>query len=53
MTLDEAVEKCAKALLRAKGSNEQLWAQYPHTQGAARDVVICLLELGLLKLDDN
>lgn len=51
MTLEEATERCAKALLRAKGQNETLWQQYPHVQTMAKDVVICLAELDFLTLD--
>jgi hypothetical protein len=51
MTLEEATERCAKALLRAKGQNANLWQQYPHVQTMAKDVVICLAELDFLTLD--
>jgi hypothetical protein len=51
MTINETVERCTRALLRAKGYNEELWQQYPHAQNDAKNVVICLIELGLIKAE--
>ena len=48
MTKDQAIEKCAKALLREKGQNEQLLTQYPDAKARAEEFVICLVEFGLL-----
>jgi hypothetical protein len=53
MTLEEATERCAKALLRAKGQNESLWQQYPHVKSMAKDVVICLAELDFMTLEGS
>jgi hypothetical protein len=53
MTKDQAIEKCAKALLREKGQNEQLLTQYPDAKARAEEFVICLVEFGLLKLDQK
>jgi hypothetical protein len=51
MTRTEAVERCARALLRERGYNESMLDQYPAVMEKAQEIVICLVELGLLRLD--
>jgi hypothetical protein len=51
MTKKEAIEKCGRALLREKGYNEEMFGQYPNLKEVAENLVICLVALGLLKLD--
>jgi hypothetical protein len=51
MTKAEAIERCGKAVLRKQGYNNPSLDQYPGAREKAEDVVICLIELGLLHLE--
>lgn len=51
MTKAEAIERCGKALLRKQGLHNQPLDQYLKAKEQAEDLVICLVELGLLHLD--
>ncbi|UFZ04917.1 hypothetical protein LQG66_00920 [Bradyrhizobium ontarionense] len=52
MTKAQAIERCGKALLRKQGYNTQSLDDYPKSKEKAEELVICLVELGLLHLDD-
>jgi hypothetical protein len=51
MTKAEAIERCGKALVRKQGYNDQSLDQYPGAREKAEDLVICLIELGLLQTE--
>lgn len=53
MTEDEAVEKCTKALLRHRNVPEHVWREAGDSLDFARQMVVCLRELGLLTLQSN
>ncbi len=53
MTEDEAVEKCTKALLRHQNVPEQVWREATESLDFARQMVVCLRELGLLTLESK
>ena len=48
MTKDEAIEACAKALVRSKGNREENWGITPWAKDFATNLVICLQALDLL-----
>jgi hypothetical protein len=51
MTKEQAVEKCARALTKRQGYQVNDWKNVPSAIDFANDVIACLEELGLLKLD--
>jgi hypothetical protein len=51
MTREQAEEKCAKALARRQGYRDEDWKNVPSAIDFGKDVVVCLVELGLLKFD--
>ena len=53
MTKAEAIERCGKALLRKQGYGAQSLDQYPRVREKVEDLMICLVELGLLRLDER
>jgi hypothetical protein len=48
MTKEQAIEACAKALLRSKGHREENWEITPWAKEFAEKLVPCLEELDLL-----
>jgi hypothetical protein len=48
MTKDEAIEICARAMLRRRSYREESWRDYPQAEMAA-DIVAALEALGLFK----
>ena len=53
LTKAEAIERCGKALFLKPGLHNQPLDQYLKAKEQAEDLVICLVELGLLHLDGN
>lgn len=53
MTEDDAVEKCTKALLRHQNVPEHVWREAAEPLELARQMVVCLRELGLLTLESK
>ena len=53
MTENEAVEKCTKALLRHQQQPEHIWREAAESLNLARQMVICLRDLGLLTLESE
>jgi hypothetical protein len=48
MTKEEAVEKCARAIIRSRGEREDTWRDAVRDKDFAEKLVVCLKELGLL-----
>jgi hypothetical protein len=48
MTKDQAIEACARALVRSKGNREENWGATPWAKDFATNLAICLEELNLL-----
>ena len=53
MTENEVVEKCTKALLRHQQQPEHIWREATKSLNFARQMVVCLKELGLLTLESK
>jgi hypothetical protein len=53
MTREEAVETCAKAMMRRRGYNEQQWREQSKLADLAQDIVVALEALELLKPTTN
>jgi hypothetical protein len=51
MTKDEAIEKCAKAMLRLRNIREENWNIQPKEKELAANLVAALEALELLKLN--
>jgi hypothetical protein len=51
VTKEQAVEKCARALVRRQGYNEEDWKNVPASIDFAKDVIACLEVLGLARLE--
>jgi hypothetical protein len=49
MSRDEAIEACAKAMLRRREYGDQNWKQYPKEADLAADIVAALEALGIFK----
>jgi hypothetical protein len=53
MTKQEAIEKCARALVKRHGIREENWTIQPNQAALAADIVAALEALGLLELTDG
>jgi hypothetical protein len=49
MTKHDAIEKCARAMVKRQGYGEHQWRQYPTHVEFAENIVVALEALGLLK----
>jgi hypothetical protein len=48
VTEGEAIEKCARAILRSRNEREDIWRESLRDKDFAEKLVVCLKELGLL-----
>jgi hypothetical protein len=48
MTKDQAIEACAKAMLRRRGQREEQWKESAQQLDLAKDLVAALEAIGLL-----
>jgi hypothetical protein len=48
MTKDQAIEACARALVKSKGNREENWGVTPWAKDFATNLAICLEALDLL-----
>jgi hypothetical protein len=49
MTKDQAIEKCARAILKRRGLREENWLDQPTQNTLAADILAALEALGLWK----
>lgn len=53
MTFDEAVETCAKGILRRTGRDETNARRYPAVQERAKDIAASVEALGLIEISKD
>jgi hypothetical protein len=52
MSPEQAVETCAKAMLKRRKYSEEKWRDYPNIVDLAEDLIAALGALGLLRQAD-